>query len=599
MKKFAKLLLLVVLALVMSMSVACRGGVTNDPNNPNSPGGGDTGITEEVDYSRTQLYVSNFNGGYGDEWLYKLKARFEEFYKETTFEEGKKGVQVLIDNAKSNGAAIATQIAGSRNEVFFSESVYYYDMVNPGLVADITDIVTSSLEDYGEEGTIEAKLNDQQKDYYGVKRDGDTKPKYYGLPHYSAFNGIMYDVDFFDEKGFYFVADPNLDANENKYNTWLENGNNGIMVGKNDPTPKSNGPDGKPDTDDDGLPATYDEFFVLCQYMADGGVTPVVWTGQHQKTYNDKTLQALAVDYEGPEQMMLNFNFNDTAKNLVQSINSDGTVVKKAPTPITAATGYELYSSAGRYYALSFFERLVSNREFYHSDCYNTTASHLQAQKDFLWSRPMAAVNQQEPVAMLMEGIWWENEAKDAFATAETYGEQYGRYKRRIGFMPLPKATKGEVGDGFTVMDTHYSLGFINANCEPVKLDIAKKFLKFAYTDQSLVEFTVTTNTPKALNYEVPDLEKAKMSYFGRSVLDIKEKANIVYPYSNNPTYLNHQSELNYSENFIAKVGTEEYNNAGSILRSTVSNHLTAEQFFNGIINRMTQSKWVNDFGPF
>ena len=99
MKKFAKLFLLVVLALVMSMSVACRGGVTNDKNNPNNPGGGGTGITEEVDYSRTQLYVSNFNGGYGDEWLYKLKTRFEEFYKETIFEEGKKGVQVLIDNA--------------------------------------------------------------------------------------------------------------------------------------------------------------------------------------------------------------------------------------------------------------------------------------------------------------------------------------------------------------------------------------------------------------------------------------------------------------------------------------------------------------------
>lgn len=52
----------------------------------NTPGGGDTGITEEVDTARTQLYVSNFNGGYGDEWLKTLKTRFEEFYKDTEFE---------------------------------------------------------------------------------------------------------------------------------------------------------------------------------------------------------------------------------------------------------------------------------------------------------------------------------------------------------------------------------------------------------------------------------------------------------------------------------------------------------------------------------
>ena len=95
MKKLAKLILILVLALTMTVTAAaCRGG-GSDPNNPggpggNTPGGGDTGITEEVDTARTQLYVSNFNGGYGDEWLKTLKTRFEEFYKDTELEPAKR-----------------------------------------------------------------------------------------------------------------------------------------------------------------------------------------------------------------------------------------------------------------------------------------------------------------------------------------------------------------------------------------------------------------------------------------------------------------------------------------------------------------------------
>ena len=201
-------------------------------------------------------------------------------------------------------------------------------------------------------------------------------------------------------------------------------------------------------------------------------------------------------------------------------------------------------------------------------------------------------------IAMIMEGNWWENEAKDVFTMAvNAYGEEYGRNVRRIGYMPYPKATEAEVGDGITVMDTHYSLGFINANCEGVKLDLAKKFLKFAYTDESLAEFTVITNTPKALEYELEDADKEKMSYFGRSIWDIKENSSFVYPYSTNSVYLNHQSSFNFSDSFESKIGSTVYDNAGSILRPTVSNHKTAKEFFEGISANFNKTYWDTNFG--
>ena len=52
--------------------------------------------TVEIDSSKTTLTVGNWNGGVGTEWLESAIAKFEDKYKDTSFEEGKKGVQVII-----------------------------------------------------------------------------------------------------------------------------------------------------------------------------------------------------------------------------------------------------------------------------------------------------------------------------------------------------------------------------------------------------------------------------------------------------------------------------------------------------------------------
>ena len=44
---------------------------------------------EQVDDTKTQLYVSNYDGGFGDEWLYSAKAKFEKLYENKSFEDGK------------------------------------------------------------------------------------------------------------------------------------------------------------------------------------------------------------------------------------------------------------------------------------------------------------------------------------------------------------------------------------------------------------------------------------------------------------------------------------------------------------------------------
>ena len=540
---------------------------------------------QQVDHTKTQLYVSNHDGGYGSEWLEAAADRFEELYANTRFEEGKMGVQIMIDTPKEIGSNLINTISGSRSEVFFTESVYYYDYVAAGVVADITDIVcgeNSDLSEYGDTGTIEDKLTDQQISYY--KTDGE----YYGIPHYACYQGIIYDKDFFESDLLYFS-------------------DNGGFI-ESETERRSTGPDRKyceecaangydySDHDcDDGLPSTYDEFIELCDLISSTGNTPLIWSGANRANYLEKFMASLVTDYEGLEQMMLYYSFDGTAYNIVQSVNSDGTLTFEGGeegVDITSANGYKMYSSAGKYYAYKFMENILSDSDYYHYLCFNGTHEHTDAQDDFLFSK-----DESSRIAMLIDGNYWDNEADDTFNEMSNgnVNDDDSRYSRKFGFMPLPKATEDEVGEKSTLLDFLYSLGFINANIEddPVKLDLAKKFLKFVNTEESLQEFTRITGSPKSLNYTMEDEDLEQMSFYSRSVWHLKENSDVVYPYSTNRIYLNNQSTFINAGGFATRVNNVQYTDIASAIRN---NKFTATQLFNGHVSRHSQSDWERDY---
>ena len=94
--------------------------------------------TAKIDKSKTQLYVSNYNGGQGTAWLDAenstddLIGRFEEAYKNVSFEEGKTGVQVLVTPTKTKGNTLISQMNGMEEEVFFQEDVPYGTAADAG-----------------------------------------------------------------------------------------------------------------------------------------------------------------------------------------------------------------------------------------------------------------------------------------------------------------------------------------------------------------------------------------------------------------------------------------------------------------------------------
>ena len=511
-----------------------------------------------IDKTKTQLYVNNYNRGFGDEWLYKAAERFEELHAEDVYEEGKKGVEVIVDPNDSSGNALLDKIESSRGDVFFSEHVYIHEFVNRGLVADVTKEVTSVLSQYGEERSIEDKMTAEQKSYYNING------KYYGVPHYANYMGIICDVDFFDENDLWFKAKSATDGTTD-----------GFISTAAGETIKSAGPDGQLGTYDDGFPATYDEFFQLCDKIADGIGQPIIWAGFSQEDYLQTLMTAMQAEFEGLEQMSLNYNFNGTATHLVDSIAADGTITYKAPTEIKNSNGYEVTGQAGKYYATKFIKTILANENYYNVNHTALTYYHTDAQHDFLTS-----VNKQKRIGMLLDGAWWMNEADGEFEEMAANNPEMSKMNRRFCIMPYPKATEEQVGQKQTLLDTHQSLGFVSAFVPEYKMQLAKDFLQFCSTDESLAEYTVVTNSMKALNYTLSEKDEQKLSYYGKSTFDLKAASDIVYPYSNNPMYLNFQSS--FAKNLFVSQQSESATPQNRPIEALLEKSTSAETFFYG-----------------
>lgn len=487
------------------------------------------------------LYVYSFTSGFGSEWLTEAIKDYE----------AQTGITVKPTTVKNDVHGADMQ---NRSEVvYFLEQQDYHGLVGNSYVADISSAITGANPYDGK--TIESKMFADQKSYFS--RDG----KYYALPHYFTSFGIAYDVALFDEKGFYFKDGYSATAVlEAKFTS----GDN-----------KTAGPDGIPGNDDDGLPTTYEEFLWLCEYISAKSLKPILWAGEPRNAYLTHFINALAADYEGQEQMRLNFTFDGTAKNL-GSIVAGEFVLDSEDTPISSANGYELARQAGKYYAMDFYNdlyNLVSADPDSANTLFSSSYSHNKSQEDFLSTGEYA---------MLLEGSWWQTEATTVFDEMGAMDPADSKKERKIGWMPLPKHAD-KVGEKQTMYDIMYPLCFVkNVDTESWEYKTAVDFIQFVYSDAQVAKFTKITNCPKALNYDLTAEQVGELSYFGKSLYSAYKKADVVFPYANNNLYNNNQLKLQE----IDKTGNGSplyKSKEGNFFVESLRNGKTLESYFNGM----------------
>ena len=477
-----------------------------------------TTVEVEVDKDKTQLYIGSYNGGGGYKWLDSAKERFEEKYADTSFEDGKTGVQVIIEHAKSYTGDAA--ISSSDNDLFFVGSATYYDLVSSKSLMDITDVVTEV--NTFDNKTIESKFNDETKNALKVNE------KYYALPYYEYFGGITYDSDLFNNNRLYFSN--SVDNSDTKYP-----GTNAFVTVK-DATNLSCGPDALYGTYDDGLPSTYQEFYKLMDKMIKGTggkkITPFAFPGGNVH-YTNFLLHALAANYVGADGWGATFDFDSNGKEVeIVTGFKDGkpTVVKEV---ITEENAYKLKSSLGLYYASEFCSKVFTNSQYYDTTCASETSTNLATQERFMksgWDSSSPT-----PIAMLIEGSYWYNESQQEgiFERAAKLNPYGNNEIKNVKFMPLPHQYEGtitpkeasEAPVSQVLVNQGNTYAIISANTPSNHVEVAKLFLAFCYSDDELEKAELSNNgIARGLNYSTSNIQ-SELSPYAKNLNEMRTQA--------------------------------------------------------------------------
>lgn len=514
---------------------------------------------EEEDSSKAQLTISTFEGGVGDKWLKNAAKEFEEKNKDRTdFEEGKVGVQIHVTSDR-NGSGKTLEYAELNKDIYFTENVDYYGLTNKNKLADITDILTTpNAEDDNKK--IVDKIDENLLDYL------NRNDKYYAVPFYDCFYGLVYDKDLFEQKSFYMKDDGTFTNQRSQFGT---------------------GPNGVAGDWDDGLPKTYEQFASMMNRMRTMKVTPFTYSNSIATWYTTRALCSWWSDDEGYDEANLCYNFNGTAHHIVDSVDAEGNITymdddgnpsNGYSVEINHDKGYLLKRQAGVYNALHFARDILCDN----TDNYRSYASNYDVQSAFVVNKYMGGSN--KPIAMMFEGTWWENEAAGAIEEAESYGAESFNY----GLMPIPKSSDEKVGEGATFLNLNDSYGFIAANSSHMKL--AKEFFSFVHTDAQMRAFTLETNMTRGLAYKFNEEDKDKVSGYASDLMAIKESehAKILYPVSGLDFFVNN-GEFFDSTNWLWD--TKTLSNQ-PIIKFIDSKSLSAKSFFDEHISMVDESSW-------
>ncbi len=508
---------------------------------------------EKVDETKAQLQISTFEGGVGDQWLRNAAKLFEEKNKDRTdFVEGRTGVQIHITSDRSS-AGESLKYSDLNKDIYFTENVDYYYLTNNNKFADITDILTTpNPEDGGK--TIAEKIDNNLLSF--MERDG----KYYAVPFYDCFYGLIYDKDLFKQKKFYMTNDGQFTDQESQFGT---------------------GPNGIAGDWDDGLPKTYEQFKNMMNQMTRMQVIPFTYSNGNASEYTVRALTSWWSDFEGYEQTNLNYNFNGVANNIVTGFDeSDNPIVEQKT--ITNNNGYLLKSQLGIYNALKFARDVLCDQ----ASNYRPYSTNYDVQDAFINNKYQGGST--KPIAMMFEGTWWENEAAEAFEYARSMGVDEFNY----GFMPIPKVDNAHLGDA-TLMNLNDSFGFISANSKNMKL--AKEFFSYLHTDESLRAFTIETNMTRGLKYNFNDEDLDKITSYARDLIAIKqsEHVKVVYPYSGLDFFVNNEATFAVQEWVW---NTSKYTN-NPILKFIDKSNVTARMYFEDHMSTLGQSAWERMVG--
>lgn len=577
MKKFLSVVMAVFIAITTFSVVGCGGG-------------------KKRDFSKTQLDISYFAGGFGETWIYKAKEEFEKEFENAHFEEGKTGVQIWIDSNKTDVSVIESNIRAGTNlkTLYLTAGGNLQKLISNSLIEDLTDIYNSKLD--GETGKTVAQKTQGLANILSAY--GNGVDKYYALPYTQAVIGLVFDYDLFVEKEWLAFADETdipaltsqgfvVEESQNAYETDVlklvsYSGDEDFITYKEGEIICKAGKDGKFGTYDDGQPQDIDEWDAMMSYICSSeGSKPLIYTFS-QPDYLDSIAEGVFAQYEGIKNYEITYDYN-------------GTYVRPSTgeeLEITLQNGYETFRFEGREVALDFLDTYFDNDLYVHPSSDKLSRTAMEIQKEYVLGYKGISGN---PLSgMIVEGIWWENEARGLMNNLANEGRGYGMRDYRYMLYPSFEGQKGIDGKGNGSVLSSFEDGsmFVRSGAKSSEKDAAKEFIKFITTNEWLSKFTAMTGGVRPYDYTLTNEQYAGLTDFQKCVWNIyhdSENYAVV-----NPVLMLRSQKINYDSTMAvnrwqSRVGSFTYANA---ITGLLTKNVDAQAYFEGLATVYSSSEW-------
>ena len=512
--KTLKKLLLVVLSLTLSVSAVACGKQTGP----------------DIDKNKQQIYVYVTDDGRGYTWAEDLAEKYNALPENS-------GYQVVVRHGADAITTFSSHLEAKTTDIniFFGAYNSFTSMIEKGQLLDVSDIYEMKVD-----GT-DVKIKDKMKYYedYVANFKNVRGQGTYGIPYTQVVGGnLIFDYDFFLANDYMVYAESSeLDAinaqegsavakvSGSKIKATVAFGNyeEGDYV-------LSKGKDGKYGTYDDGQETTMDGFNSLISKIVRDHNVPYIYTAKYGSGYTEPVFNTLLVQAMGYENyfnfMNLSGELKDASGNVQFTFTDDNGADAWGSDIVKNA-----YQDAAKFYKeniIGYTDIANRNKMVWNKTLNNKSSfSHQDAQAEYVMGFYTANADVGEP-AFLIEGSWWEFEAKNSLVNSAKYGDGrgFGAREYRVYLKPV---TENQIGDkDVTVLSGDLSHGVLFNNI-PSKLKGSKEdfiakckdFMAYTLTDENMAYYTETTGIEKPFRYNMTDAQLAKLTPFQRNIREM------------------------------------------------------------------------------
>lgn len=437
-------------------------------------------IDNDVPPGREVINISVFSGGFGVEWLDDMLSSYNQSIEKYWFK------RLPAHKEDTEEETVPKILAGvSEADVFFTDSAEISPLIAGEYLEDLSPVYNFIPE--GESRKIQEKVNAYDLYSSVFVRDGAA----YAMPYTEGLMGLVVDYD-------------------------LLKGRQLLLTDSSTRSGLSKGRDGVEGTYDDGFPVTYSEYIDFFEDIKVKTLQPVVYYDSNMESF----AEGIWAQYEGIKNYEVSFTYKGN-----YTLPSDPTVSET----ITPETGYKMFSQygEGRFKAAQLLKDVFLNSRYMYN---NDGLTYTDVQGTFIMSHVDPS-----PVSMIVEGTWWENEAKPLFeADARNTTQDYTYGKRDFRLMPFP-SMDGESAESrgkSCFAANRNGIAFALKQDDREKAEAILDFLKAFASDKWLKNFTKLTGTKLPYDYVMTTDELNGLTPFARNVFEImtSESTVIVRP---------------------------------------------------------------------